>query len=170
MKRLLFAVLIAAPAAAEPVYNPPSGDVCTYAASSVRNKIMRVTVSKPGEPGRVLHQAALPYVRCEVEMTPDAPVATGAAILHFGSASGGIAARMVSGPSSFVDAELRYAGGFGIGSGVTHLGGVPFQQAFSAFVVPNASAYDIAAGRSRPLGDVNVIFESASVPPSSRVH
>lgn len=160
MKRFLFALLLAAPAAAEPpVREGPAGDACAANAPDVEDKALRVRVTRTGEPGQELHQASLFYTRCQVETMEDAGIPTGGAVLHFSGSDvngGAVAARLTVDAFGSVSVELRYGGGFGVGSGVSHIGNFPRRTARTAFSVAKVSVYDIEAGRSRPLGDVEI--------------
>lgn len=159
MKLLLSAALVALsalPAFAEPVTNPgPSGDACSSGAGFV-GRTMVLWATDKTNPDEAPCLARLAYARCEVDMADDAAIPTGYARRYFGGP--GIAAVYDVSPTGGVTITLNFAGALNIESGVSHLGHFPYQRAvYRGIGVDNATAYDLQAQSSRPLGNVFLI-------------
>lgn len=154
MKLLPALLLAAASASAEPVH-ARSGNACSD-GSGFEGRSMVLWVTDKTNPDEAPCLARLAYSRCEVEMTEDAPVATGGARRYF--SGDGVAALYTVDATGAVSIEVRFAGALGIASGVSRLGTYPYQRAvYRGVGVDKASVYDLSARSSRVIGNVFLI-------------
>ncbi|MDX6770706.1 MAG: hypothetical protein SF051_14320 [Elusimicrobiota bacterium] len=159
MKLLLSAALLtfaALPAASEPLTGSGSAADACSSGTGFEGRAMVLWATDKTNPDEAPCLARLSYARCEAEMADDAAIPTGYARRFFSGR--GVAAVYEVSPEGAVTVTLNFAGALGINSGVSRLGTYPYQRAvYRGIGVDKASAYDLDARASRPIGNVFLI-------------